>query len=290
MHLMLCSETELTDFVFIDSGTGGIPYLTYLKELSPSSSCAYVADTLNFPYGQKTHEEIVSSVISLCKIIKEKLQPKVIVIACNTMSVNTLDVVREALPEIHFVGTVPAIKVAGEISKKRRIGLLATKSTCEHPYNQDLKNHFASDCELILRPDPDLISFIEHKSFNASEEDCVNACRPCIDYFNEKDCDVIILGCTHFLNIKDIIQKTAGDKIKVVDSKEGVVKRALQLGGVTGDSPVGKGSEQQSASEGKAGMRSIFPSLYITGFSDKKDEKVYNIICSRFNLEFKGVI
>ena len=152
------------DFVFLDSGTGGIPYMNFLRQKCPEASCVYVADTKNFPYGEKSAEEIVDAVISICGKIIKKFEPKVIVIACNTMSVNALEQVRAAFPSVSFVGTVPAIKLAASISKKRRIGLLATNSTVNHPYNQNLKQQFAADCTLVCRGDADLISFVEHES------------------------------------------------------------------------------------------------------------------------------
>ena len=114
----------MTDFVFIDSGVGGIPYMTTLLKRSPDAKCVYVADTANFPYGTKSHEQIVKSVSSLVKKICRKFSPAVIVVACNTISVNALEVLRAEFPEekygVKFVGTVPAIKLASKISKKRK--------------------------------------------------------------------------------------------------------------------------------------------------------------------------
>ena len=203
------------------------------------------------------------------------------------MSVNALDAVRKAFPGVNFVGTVPAIKLAAGISKKRRIGLLATNSTVNHPYNQKLKADFAADCQLICRGDADLISFIEHESFTATKEQIKAAVTPAVDFFRKEDCDVIILGCTHFLNIASEIQEVCGPSIKVVDSKEGVVNHALEVWGRCGELPAGKGGEQRSANQGKA-----FPSseLYITGFTEKKDENEYDVICKRFGLVFKNII
>lgn len=281
------------DFAFLDSGTGGLPYLLHLKEKCPNARCVYFADTKNFPYGEKSHEEILDCTVKACKLLIEKFSPRVIVLACNTMSVNSLSVLRELFTDHLFVGTVPAIKLASEISKKRRLGLLATKSTIENPYNLDLKKHFADDCQLICRADSKLISFIEHKSFEASIEDCKNACRPAVKFFADNDCDVIILGCTHFLNISHIIAQVAGESIKVVDSREGVVNQALKLSGLLEGNegalrglPAREGSEQELVNEGETSPFENIPLLFVSGFSDKKDEFEYNEICRKFGLKF----
>ena len=70
----------MVDFVFLDSGTGGIPYLMHLLEIKPDAKCVYVGDTANFPYGEKNHEQIVSAVLNCIKVIIEKFSPKVIVL------------------------------------------------------------------------------------------------------------------------------------------------------------------------------------------------------------------
>lgn len=285
----------MVDFAFLDSGTGGIPYLVNLMKKCPEANCVYVGDTANFPYGEKSHEKVVDCTISLCKKIIQKFAPKVIVVACNTITVNSLDILREAFPDIPFVGTVPAIKVAGEISRKRCIGLLATNSTVKNPYNQELKRHFASDCKMVLRGDPDLISFIEHKSFTATKQEREEACKPAVDFFRNEGCDVIILGCTHFLNLKDEIQKVAYD-MKVVDSVDGVINRAISLKGVAGTFPAGEGGEQPCASQGetspsyKISDQKSKAALYITGFCDKNDEKEYDVICKQYQIDFGGVL
>lgn len=258
----------MIDFAFLDSGTGGLPYLLRLKEMEPSAECIYVGDTANFPYGIKSHEEILSCVQSLCKKIVSKFNPRSIVIACNTMSVNVLDELRSEYPEIQIIGTVPAIKLAASVSEKRRIGLLATVATVQSEYTKRLKENYADDCELILRDDTELIDFIEHKSFIASEEECEAACRPAADFFHEKNCDAVILGCTHFLNLADTIQKVFGPDIRVVDSRDGVARRALDVCKISKDdkkeyNPVTK--------------------LFVTG---KKDFIEYEEICKKYGMEF----
>lgn len=261
----------MTDFVFIDSGVGGIPYMTTLLQRAPEAECVYVADTANFPYGEKTHEQVVKCVTELVGKINAEFAPKVIVVACNTMSVNALEALRKTFPNVNFVGTVPAIKLAASFSKKRRIGLLATKATCENPYNIELKNKFASDCTIINRPDPQLISFIEHNAFTASREECLKAVKPAIDFFRSEDCDAVILGCTHFLNFTDVFEEACKPDIKVVDSVDGVVRHSLEV-------LEGETSPSQK------------PKLFITGFRDREEENQYNVLCSRFGIQFGGLL
>ena len=269
----------MTDFVFIDSGVGGIPYMTNLIKREPAASCVYVADTANFPYGEKSHSEVVSCVLELVKKIQARFSPAVIVVACNTMSVNALDELRASFPSVSFVGTVPAIKLAASVSKKRRIGLLATKATCENPYNLELKEKFAADCTIINRADPELISYIEHNVFTASREECLAAVKPAIDFFRSQECDVIILGCTHFLNITDIFREACSPDLKVVDSVDGVVRHSLEVRWPEGELP--ESAESQSSAQ---------PSLFVTGFADNDEKAQFDALCAKFGLEFAGVI
>lgn len=271
------------DFVFLDSGTGGLPYLELLKKKSPESNCVYFADNKNFPYGTKTHEEICECANQAVDLILKKFNPKLIVIACNTISVNSLDLLRKNFPLVKFVGTVPAIKLAAKFSKKRRLGLLATSSTIQNPYNEEIRKKFAPDCELILREDSKLISFIEHKFFFATHDEILKAVQDSVDFFYKQNVDVIILGCTHFLNIADEIQEVAGNKIKVVDSREGVVNQALKL--------LEKKDELQNQIQKDK--------LFVTGYSKQNEDKKfqknedlkkdffeYQMIAKKFNLEF----
>ena len=176
------------DFAFIDSGTGGLPYMCYLNEKCPSASCIYVADAQNFPYGEKTTDEICSCVTKLCEKIISRFSPKVIVLACNTMSVTALSVLRSKF-DVSFIGTVPAIKLASSITKNKRIGLLATRRSVSENYTLKLINDFASDCQVFSRGDGELISFIEHNLTTANENEKLKAVKPAVDFFKENDVD-----------------------------------------------------------------------------------------------------
>ncbi len=262
------------DFVFLDSGTGGIPYMKDLKEKCPKASCVYLGDTAHFPYGEKSSEEIIECASNVVGKVIEKWKPKAIVIACNTMSVTALDSLRKKYKSVQIVGTVPAIRLAARVSKTRHIGLLATNATVNHPYTQNLIADFASDCIVEKRGDPALVSFIEHNLFTATEEEKKEAVKDALDFFKEKGCDTIILGCTHFTHIADVLEKEAGKDMFIIDSRNGVSNRALDV--VT----LSESDKADFTDDNK---------FFVTSLKNPKDEAEYKALCKYFSIEWGGL-
>lgn len=306
------------DFAFLDSGTGGIPYMLSLKEKVPNASCVYLGDTAHFPYGQKTQKEVVAAASKAVELIQKKWSPKTLIVACNTISVTALDDLRARFPSLPIVGTVPAIKLAAKVTANKRVGLLATNATVRHPYSQKLIEDFASDCAVFKRGDPDLIDFIEKKLFTASRAERLAAVRPAVDYFAANGCDTIILGCTHFTHIADDIQAAAGEKVRVIDSREGVANQALRvfpgnqnsLQGQKGAKTDGGASSKEAALFGReknclqdqafsqdqnAGGFKVsekFPqdkSFFFTAATSEQESE-YRAMCERFAIPFGGMV
>jgi glutamate racemase len=199
-----------------------------LYEKLPGAFCVYLGDTVHFPYGEKTGEEVTECASKAIQKIVDLWNPKAVVVACNTISVTALASLRERFKNLPIIGTVPAIKMAAEITKNKKIGLLATRATVNHPYCQKLIQDFASDCQVVMRADPKLIDFVEKEYFNSSEKNRLAAVKEAADFFKSKDCDTVILGCTHFTHIAREMQKECGEKIRVIDSRDGVANQAIR--------------------------------------------------------------
>ncbi len=270
------------DFAFLDSGTGGIPYMLELKKKSPESKCVYLGDTVHFPYGEKTFEEIVECSSSVISTIIKKWNPRSIIIACNTISVTALDTLRKIYKDLPIVGTVPAIKLAAKVSVNRKIGFLATNASVNHKYSDKLIEDYASDCEVYKRGDPDLISFIEHKFFVASQEEKIAAVKPAVDYFCSLGCDTIILGCTHFTHmakeIEDYFSSKMNCKVFVVDSRDGVANHALEILPAIKDCKESSGELPEDMS------------FFVTSLNGEEDRREYETLCRNFSIPFGGVI
>lgn len=286
------NQMDCVDFAFLDSGTGGIPYMLALKEKMPAARCVYLGDTAHFPYGEKSQEEVTRCASDTIRQIVHHWNPKTIVIACNTISVTSLDDLRSLFPQTPIVGTVPAIKLAAKVTRNKRIGLLATNATVRHPYCARLIRDFASDCSVFSRGDPDLIAFIEHELFTATEAQKRDAVAPAVDFFRDAGCDTIVLGCTHFTHIAKEIAEVAGAGVQVVDSREGVANQAIRV----------ETKKQESESAWNAN-ESVEPAalpadktFFVTACTDCRENSSinqrteYETLCANLHIPFGGVL
>ena len=74
---------DYIDFAFLDSGTGGIPYMLELKKKSPDSRCVYLGDTAHFPYGEKTSEEITLCASQALSLIVKNIHSLLLKLTIN---------------------------------------------------------------------------------------------------------------------------------------------------------------------------------------------------------------
>ncbi len=215
--------------LFFDSGVGGLSVLQPTRELLPTAPIVYVADSAGFPYGERTEEDIAARVPALLAPVVEQFRPRLVVIACNTASTIALDTVRSAL-DLPVVGTVPAIKPAGEMSKTRVIGVLGTQATVRQPYVDDLAERFAADCTVIRHGSPELVELAEAKL--AGEDIGVDQVRdaalPMFEAERGPDIDVIVLACTHFPLLGDEL-RDAFPGVALVDGGPGIARRIAYL-------------------------------------------------------------
>lgn len=271
---------ESIDFAFLDSGTGGIPYMLALKEKMPEARCVYLGDTAHFPYGEKSPEEVTRCASDTIRLIMRRWNPRTIVVACNTISVTSLEPLRALFPETPIVGTVPAIKLAAERTKNKCIGLLATNATVCHPYCARLVRDFASDCQVFSRGDPDLVAFIEHELFTATDAERASAVRPAVQFFAEHGCDTIILGCTHFTHVAADIARVAGNGVQVVDSREGVANQAIRV----------ESAKLAAGSDSACPQIDFADKTFFVTACTEQQRPEYETLCKNLSIPFGGVL
>lgn len=266
--------TPAATVVFLDSGVGGLPYMAAYRAASRASRLVYVADRANFPYGEKSADEVSQRIADVVSRVISRIGPAVIVIACNTASVTALAHLRARFC-IPFVGVVPAVKPAALVTGNRRIGVLATQRTVDDPYVADLIRRFADGCHVQLVPAPDLIDRIESGTIDGADLDGILE-QP-VRSLHAARVDTVVLGCTHFVHIEAAISRALGDGIRVVDSVDGVVRQTSRV--LENVSPPNPTNVQTLSVD----------SLFITGVDDRT-ERLYRGFSSAFSLHFSGAL
>ena len=220
-----------------DSGIGGLTVLEELKKLLPNEDYLFYADSKNCPYGEKSDTELYDITSNIVDYLINK-DCKIIVIACNTATTRCIKYLRDKYKDMTFIGTEPAIKVACDRDYKN-ILVMATPATIASERTSILVNDNKKEYENVyLVPCEGLADAIETDNFKKQEE----IVSSIYEEYKEKEIDAIVLGCTHYPHIKDLISKYFTNA-ELLDGGAGVAretKRQLErmnmLG--TGLSPV----------------------------------------------------
>lgn len=204
----------------IDSGVGGLSIASVLFKTLPNESFIYVADSKNCPYGNKSEEEIYNLTRKMIDFLVKR-EIKLLVVACNTITVTAIDKLRRDYPSIPIVGIVPVLKTAAISSRSKKIGVFSTKVTSESQYQRDLINRFASNCVVVSVGSSDLVPMIENLDFDSID----GVLEKELNEFKINQIDTLALGCSHFPLIRDRIAKILPN-VLILDSS-GAVSRQV---------------------------------------------------------------
>jgi glutamate racemase len=259
---------------FLDSGVGGLPYLAHARRILRDERFVYVADNENFPYGEKESPRIIEASLRVTGRLVDRENPRIVVVACNTMSVVALAALRARFP-VPFVGVVPAVKPAAAVSRRGRVGVLATRQTVEGAYLRSLIESHASGCIVVSLPAAGLVEFVEKELYRSSAGERLERVRGEVARFHDAQVDTLVLGCTHFLHLEQEFRSLLDEEgITLVDSREGVISQAARLALV----PEERGEGAASGGD----------TLYVTG-PDAGDER-YVWFAERFGLRLDGTL
>jgi len=186
--------------LIFDSGLGGLTVFSEIILLRPDLTYLYCADDAGFPYGSWNEAALIDRVLNIMSGLIATESPDMVVIACNTASTLVLSHLRRRWPMIPFIGTVPAIKPAGEQSRSHMISVLATPGTVKRDYTQQLITQFAGHCLVTLVGSSHLASLSERAMHHGEINDAEikNEITPCFVEINGKRTDTIVLACTHY--------------------------------------------------------------------------------------------
>ena len=205
-----------------DSGVGGLSVLKALKNILKSENYIYFGDTKRVPYGVKSKETILEYAKQDINFLVSK-KCKIAVAACGTVS-SYLNILPKN-SSVDVIGVIaPTCKVAVNSTKNKKIGVMCTEAAAKSGAYKSEINKIDSSCQVFTIGCPKLVPIIETGNIYENNEKLIFAVKKYVDMLLSQNVDTIILGCTHYPLIKDIIKKVSGKDISIIDSGEETAK------------------------------------------------------------------
>jgi len=213
-----------------DSGIGGHSVLRALRARLPGEQFTYVADTEHAPYGERDESFVAGRSLAITHDLVDTQGAKLVVVACNTATAAAIHLLRDAYPDIPFVGVEPPLKPAAGITRTKKVGVMATRGTlASSKFGSLLGSLQGGGVEFILQPCDGLASAIERDDAAAVRGLCERYVGAILAAGNV---DTLVLGCTHYALVQDVLQAVAGGGVRLVEPGEPVARRVASLLGV----------------------------------------------------------
>lgn len=202
-----------------DSGLGGITVFKEILNQNIKAEFYYLADNKNTPYGIKDKSEVKELIEKNIKYLVDT-GCQIIVIACNTATALSINLLRKKYPNIIFIGTEPAVKVAADDKNKTKILVTATSITLKEEKLSNLISNLKIEDEVELLPLDKLVIFAEK---NENENKVLEYLKKELSRYDLTKYSHIVLGCTHFPLFKKEFQ-TIAPNAKIIDGSVGIAK------------------------------------------------------------------
>jgi glutamate racemase len=227
-----------------DSGVGGLTVYRALHERLPNERFVYLGDTARVPYGTKSLATVERYAVENSKFL-EAHGIKLLVVACNTASALALPAIRKAV-QVPVIGVIePGSRAAVEVARGANIGVIATEATVNSGAYSKAITAFrestgaGATSAVIERACPLFVPLAEEGW--ADSDVARNVARDYLADFNKTSIAALVLGCTHYPILRDVISETVGSEITLIDSGAATaadVESLLENSALTHDEPV----------------------------------------------------
>jgi len=218
-----------------DSGIGGLTVLKELLTRLPGESFVYFGDTARVPYGTKSAETVLRFSRENVQLLLER-DVKMVVVACNTASAEAVAVIQDEF-DVPIIGVLePGARAAVAATRRGEVGVIGTAGTVRSDaYRQSILRH-NPDIHVYSQPCPLFVPLAEAGWIDHPVT--LEVARTYLDVYKDKNIDALVLGCTHYPLLKDVIGKVMGPGVALVDSAIETameVERVLDERGLRGD-------------------------------------------------------
>ena len=219
-----------------DSGLGGLTAVKQIMRELPCESIVYFGDTARVPYGNREKDDIVGLSLQDARFLRSK-GVKALLIACNTITCNAGEELCADNPDVPVVGTVDAAAAAAAaVTKNQRIGVIATNATIRSGAYEAALKALLPDAAVTGQGCPKLVPLIESNHILPGDALIEEAAAEYLAPLKAAGVDVVILGCTHYPLIAQVVRNYMGEGVELIDSgaesAKAIIKTLTATGGL----------------------------------------------------------
>lgn len=245
-----------------DSGLGGLTAVRSLREILPEENLVYFGDTARVPYGGRARETLLKYARQDVRFLRS-FDLKAILIACGTVSTTSLEALQaeNALP---IVGVVePTCRRALLVTKRKKVGVIATLASIRSGAYEAALRRLDPAVEVYGKPCPLFVPLVENGRVNRGDAVIETVAREYLEPLLETGIDTLILGCTHYPLLEEILSAVCGPGVALISAGEESafeLKRLLTARGLRAPSESRGGAEfyVSDRSEDFEGAASLF--------------------------------
>lgn len=209
-----------------DSGIGGLTVLREITKVLPNENYIYIGDTARFPYGTKSKTTVTKFACQIVDFLLKK-NVKLIIAACNTVSSNSLNVLKKNY-SIPIIGVIESgIKLALNLTKNNKIGIIGTQATINSHKYQDLILKNSRNSQVFEKACPLFAPLVEDLIFEGDITDLT--IKYYLNDLKSEKIDTLILGCTHYPLLEKALKKFFGLKVQLINSGYAISLEAKEL-------------------------------------------------------------
>lgn len=202
-----------------DSGLGGLTAVRALRRILPEEDLIYFGDTARVPYGGRSRETLLKYARQDLHFLRS-FDLKAVLIACGTVSTTSLDVL-QAENELPIVGVVePTCRRALAVTKNHRVGMIATLASVRSGAYEAALRRLDSEVEVFCQPCPLFVPLVENGRYRPGDVVIETVAREYLAPLLDWGMDALILGCTHYPLLEEVIAQACGPGVTLVSAGE----------------------------------------------------------------------
>lgn len=213
-----------------DSGLGGLTAVRVLRQILPEEDLVYFGDTARVPYGGRARETILKYARQDVRFLRS-FDLKAILIACGTVSTTSLETL-QGENDLPIVGVVePTCRRALQVSRKKRVGIIATLASIRSGAYEAALRRLDPDVEVFANPCPLFVPLVENGRIQRGDVVVETLAREYLEPLLRAGVDTLILGCTHYPLLTEVLSDICGPEVTLVSAGEAAafeLKRLLR--------------------------------------------------------------